>query len=121
MNVLKFPVQDLPNHASTRMAGFQEEILKAGRVNGGILEIGGKDWIEISNRFLKRPRKKMGLGDAVEMVAQPIAGAIDSLFGTHIQGCGGCQQRKDTLNRLVPSINPLELAKQNEGPQKAKQ
>ena len=43
-----------------------------------------------------------GLGDAVAVVAQPIARAIDRVAGTNVAGCGGCKQRQDTLNRWVP-------------------
>ena len=47
-----------------------------------------------------------GLGDAVASVAQPIAGILDSVLGTHIKGCSGCAQRRDALNRIVPNIKP---------------
>lgn len=46
----------------------------------------------------------LGLGDAVAMVAQPIARAIDRVAGTNIQGCGGCKQRQEMLNRIVSNI-----------------
>lgn len=45
-----------------------------------------------------------GLGDAVAMVAQPIAKAIDAVAGTNIQGCGGCKKRQEALNNLVPNL-----------------
>jgi hypothetical protein len=47
---------------------------------------------------------KVGLGDLVEKVAQPIAKAIDRVFKTNVQGCGGCRRRKAALNRLVPEL-----------------
>lgn len=43
-----------------------------------------------------------GLGDIVHMVLNPIAKVIDHAAGTNLQGCGGCAQRQDTLNKLVP-------------------
>ena len=46
-------------------------------------------------------RRRLRLGDAVEKVAQPIAGAIDKVAGTNIKGCGGCQKRKEWLNNLT--------------------
>jgi hypothetical protein len=46
-------------------------------------------------------RKRILLGDAVEKVAQPIAGAIDKVAGTNIKGCGGCKKRKEWLNNLT--------------------
>jgi hypothetical protein len=48
--------------------------------------------------------KKSAAGDAVAAVAQPIAKAIDAVLGTNVQGCGGCQQRKAALNKLVPDV-----------------
>lgn len=52
----------------------------------------------------KKPRKKVGLGDAVAMVAQPTAEVIDKLVGTSLAKCGGCAQRKETLNGAIPDI-----------------
>lgn len=49
----------------------------------------------------------LGLGDAVAVVAQPIARTIDRVLKTNIQGCGGCKQRQAALNNLVPNINPF--------------
>jgi len=43
-----------------------------------------------------------GLGDVVAFLAQPLAGALDSVLGTNIKKCGGCQQRRDSLNRNFP-------------------
>jgi hypothetical protein len=41
-----------------------------------------------------------GVGDVVEMIAQPIARVIDRVAGTNVQECGGCSKRRDALNRL---------------------
>lgn len=43
-----------------------------------------------------------GLGDAVALVAKPIARAIDSALGTSVAGCGGCKARQAALNKAVP-------------------
>ena len=52
-----------------------------------------------------RPRAKtIGLGDAVAVVAQPIARAADAVLGTHVAECGGCARRRDGLNSAVPDI-----------------
>lgn len=48
----------------------------------------------------KRPHR-IGLGDAVAIVAQPIAAAIDAIAGTRIQHCQGCAQRREKLNSLA--------------------
>ena len=42
--------------------------------------------------------QKLRLGDKVESVAQPIAGAIDKVLKTNIKGCGACKKRKAWLN-----------------------
>lgn len=41
-----------------------------------------------------------GLGDRVEKIAQPIARAIDRVFGTKLASCGGCKKRREWLNRF---------------------
>jgi len=63
----------------------------------------------MSDRW-KSPRniKIKGLGDAVELLAQPIAKAIDAVFNTHVQGCSSCQKRKAELNELVPFDNSMK-------------
>ena len=55
-----------------------------------------------------RPAPTLGLGDLVAKVAQPIAGFVDKVTGSKLSGCGGCAQRQEALNRLVPDVkNPL--------------
>ena len=48
------------------------------------------------------PAELRGLGDAVAVVAQPIARVIDRAFGTNVQGCGGCKARQAALNKSIP-------------------
>ena len=48
------------------------------------------------------PAELRGLGDAVAVVAQPIARAIDRAFGTNVAGCGGCKARQAALNKSLP-------------------
>lgn len=48
---------------------------------------------------------RKGLGDAVEIVARPIAKAIDAVTAptpirTNLANCGGCKKRKEKLNSL---------------------
>lgn len=51
---------------------------------------------------ITHPRPKMkGLGDAVAMIAQPIARTIDAAFGTDVQNCGGCKARREALNEKI--------------------
>jgi len=58
---------------------------------------------------LMRKLKLRGAGDAVALVAQPIAKAIDRVAGTNVSGCAGCQQRRDRLNERFPiNQEPLD-------------
>lgn len=50
----------------------------------------------------KTAKKRSGLGDLVEEIAQPIAQALDIVFHTTISGCGSCQKRKEKLNEWMP-------------------
>lgn len=42
----------------------------------------------------------VGLGDVVAVIAQPVAKAIDFMYGTTLADCGGCAQRKEVLNQI---------------------
>lgn len=55
---------------------------------------------------LFKRKTPVGLGDAVEVVAKPVAKAIDRVLGTNLEHCGGCARRKAKLNALVPSLRP---------------
>ena len=48
------------------------------------------------------PAELSGLGDAVAVVAQPIARVIDAVLGTNVAGCGGCKARQAALNKAMP-------------------
>ena len=62
-------------------------------------------------RWAKAP---LGLGDAVAMVSQPIARAIDGVAGTNLATCRPCTGpggRKDRLNAAVPDVlHPFKRA-----------
>jgi hypothetical protein len=51
------------------------------------------------------PARPRGLGDAVALIAQPIARAIDRVAGTNVAGCGGCAKRRAKLNAMVPDLS----------------
>ena len=44
------------------------------------------------------------LGDYVAMVAQPVARIIDAVARTNVEGCKGCQKRKEKLNALSEAL-----------------
>jgi len=59
---------------------------------------------------------RMGLGDVVAKVAQPIAKAIDAATSvlpkpmqTNVKECGGCAKRREALNRIAPDVSNLRL------------
>lgn len=37
-------------------------------------------------------------GDAVAVIAKPVASAIDSVIGTNLKNCGGCKKRQESWN-----------------------
>jgi hypothetical protein len=49
---------------------------------------------------LRQKLKELKLGDKVETLAKPVAVFSDKHFGTDLQNCSGCQQRKESLNNL---------------------
>jgi hypothetical protein len=54
-----------------------------------------------------RPKKRTikGLGDIVELIAEPIADLMDKHLNTKIKGCNSCKERKEFLNELVSFDN----------------
>lgn len=54
--------------------------------------------------LLASASQPLGLGDAVELVAKPIARVLDRVLGTRISGCGACAKRRRRLNALVPDV-----------------
>jgi hypothetical protein len=38
-------------------------------------------------------------GDAVEIVAKPIARAVDKVIGTNLVNCGACAKRRERWNK----------------------
>jgi len=57
-------------------------------------------------------RKQLLAGDAIAMVAQPIAKAIDRLSPfigkpTHIATCAACKKRRERANKKLGNLNPF--------------
>ena len=48
----------------------------------------------------KFSRKPVGLGDVVAKVAKPVARVLDATMGTKLQNCGGCDKRREELNKI---------------------
>ncbi len=56
-------------------------------------------------RFAPLPRqdkKLRGAGDAVALVAKPVARALDRVLGTRLAKCGECKSRQEWLNEMMP-------------------
>lgn len=52
--------------------------------------------------FIKNVKATRGAGDAVALVAEPIARLSDRVLKTKIGGCSACRKRKEMLNHLIP-------------------
>ena len=100
---MKVPELAIRNQMA-RLKISEETVLSRGGVfKDGWYEMPDEKHKEMMREFSAKSRQ-FGLGDAVSAIAQPIAKAIDSVAGTNIQQCGGCQQRKEALNKLVPNL-----------------
>lgn len=103
--ILRIHRDRLPDHARNRAPGFIDAVSSTGVWDGDVLVIDRDIWRKIADLHRLAPRPSaFGLGDAVAAVAQLIAGLIDAVAGTNIKNCGGCAQRKEALNRLVPRL-----------------
>lgn len=62
--------------------------------------------------FIKKRNDKFaamkGIGDVIALVAKPIARASDTMLGTSLTNCRGCEKRKESLNQAIP-FKPKEL------------
>jgi hypothetical protein len=57
-------------------------------------------------------RQQLLAGDAIALVAQPIARGIDAMahrvgLRSNVSGCSGCKARRAKLNARLGNINPL--------------
>lgn len=83
---------------------FRAEALALATATADTVAIPSAALATLRTRFAPLPRKPRGLGDAVALVAEPIARLSDAVLGTKLVGCGGCAQRRAALNALVPDI-----------------
>ena len=98
---MKLQLAKIHAAAAARPPGYVQDVLSRGVVQGDALEISAEQ-MEILRQKYRHHGKVKGLGDAVAIIAQPIARAIDAVAGTHIQTCGGCAKRRSALNRILP-------------------
>lgn len=53
----------------------------------------------LTHKHNKPKSHRMKIGDAVAVVAEPVARVIDFLFGTNLEGCDPCAARRRRWNR----------------------
>lgn len=93
-------LRSIEENAKNRPEGYMADVLSHGVIKGSNLEISSNDYIALIKKY--NPERMKGMGDLVAKVAQPIAKGLDRIFGTNIQGCGGCKKRQEKLNELIP-------------------
>ncbi len=101
---IRIQISKLRENAAQRGDVNLEEFLSKGQIRGEFLEVDPPIYLEFWNRYQRRDTAKSvkGVGDIVAKLAQPIARSIDRVLGTDIEHCGGCQRRKEKLNKLMP-------------------
>lgn len=83
--------------ARHRGAAYYEEFLKHGHIVGDELEFPEEYYRDLAVKY-------RGIGDVVAVAAMPIAKVIDFVIGTDLQNCGGCKERQEALNKLIPLL-----------------
>lgn len=92
-------------YASFCPPGWRKEVLSGSDVSENAVAVPDQVWNPLRCKYWNEcPQASFGLGDAVALVAQPIAKAIDAVAGTNIKQCGGCAKRREALNALVPKL-----------------
>ncbi len=113
---MKISLEKLYQKAASRPPGYLEDVLAAGTLReDGFLHLSEASARALHAKYspgVPTPlaprkssvvnRKLAGLGDAVALIAKPIARAIDRVAGTKLEGCKPCAKRQAKLNSLVP-------------------
>ncbi|MDB6026306.1 MAG: hypothetical protein JWM68_2529 [Verrucomicrobiales bacterium] len=96
-STISFALRLVKERAEHRPEGYLLDVLSAGTVDGEMITFETRVYTALCQKYSPR-----GLGDVVANFAQPVARALDSVLGTNIQNCGGCKDRQETLNKIVP-------------------
>jgi hypothetical protein len=126
---MKISVEKLYQRAAERPPGYFEDCLAAGELrDDGYLYINASAYHSLKAKYSSSPpiqpfhhstiqsapprspnpqstnqkRKMSGLGDAVALIAKPIARVIDRVGGTQLENCKPCARRQAKLNALMP-------------------
>ena len=67
-------------------------------------------------KFGKMYRQQLLAGDAIALVAQPIARVFDAGarrvgLRTNVSGCSGCKKRRERWNAKIGNVNPFSAKK----------
>ena len=98
---IRLPIAELRAKAPGKPAGYLDEILGAGRIDGDDLVIDVKRYRELVLKF-----SPPGLGDRVAAALKPLVEWADAALGTDLANCGGCAERQAALNELFPDRQP---------------
>ncbi len=60
-------------------------------------------------KFPRPTQHIKGAGDAVHLIAAPIAAAVDAVAGTKLKSCGGCAARRQDWNRRFPFVRARRI------------
>jgi hypothetical protein len=99
---MKISLKKIMYKAIGRPPGYVEEVLSAGRAEGGWLHITPKAYQELKKKYSPSKLPLRGLGDAVAVIAKPIARAIDRIAGTDLEQYKPCARRQAKLNAAIP-------------------
>ena len=92
-----FEIEELRKAGEHRPPGYLDKCLAWGERQGDMVFF-ESEIFDALRREYGSPR--VGLGDLVAKVAQPVAVALDSLLGTNLKNCGSCADRRAALNKF---------------------
>jgi hypothetical protein len=103
MNVF-IKLSALKEIAQSRPTGYYDDVITHGIVHDQSVELTEAAYRQmlIKYRVQTATGSIRGAGDLVAIPAQAIARAIDRMVGTNIQGCSGCKQRQEWMNKIIP-------------------
>lgn len=88
---MKIPLAHIRDKAKDRPSGYYDDVVSRGTIEGELIELPDEEYRKLCVKYDPR-----GLGDIVARIAGPIAEALGIDCG------GGCAERQDKLNELVP-------------------
>lgn len=88
---MKIRLSDLEAVAPRKPPGYLADVLSHGQLADGVLTLSAASYAALCLKYRQ-------YGDAVAMVAQPVARAVDAALGTKVAECGGCKGRQRKWN-----------------------